>query len=86
MLDLAFAAEAKRIEGEVIGAADAMVFPNLLSANLTVKAIMYTAACRYGGVLTETTALVVFMPRDDNGPRRADRPTWRDGDLAAVHR
>ena len=52
--DLAYAADAgakKRIEGSVVGAADIMLFPNLLSANLTVKAIMYTADCRFGGVL-----------------------------------
>ena len=52
--DLAYAADAgarKRIEGSVVGAADVLVFPNLLSANLTVKAIMYTADCRFGGVL-----------------------------------
>ena len=52
--DLAYAADAgakKRIAGAVVGAADVMLFPNLLSANLTVKAIMYTADCRFGGVL-----------------------------------
>ena len=67
--DLAYAAEAgakKRIEGSVVGAADVMVFPNLLSANLTVKAIMYTADCRFGGVLKGTTAPVVFMSRADD--------------------
>ena len=67
--DLAYAAEAgakKRIEGSVVGAADIMVFPNLLSANLTVKAIMYTADCRFGGVLKGTTAPVVFMSRADD--------------------
>ena len=52
--------------GEVVGAADIMVFPDLLSANLTVKAIMYTADCRFGGVLRGTTAPVVFMSRADN--------------------
>src|SRR5439155_17677716 len=62
--DLAYAPVAagkKRVEGEVAGAADAMIFPNLLAANLTVKAIMYTAGCRFGGVLRGTTAPVVFM-------------------------
>jgi phosphate butyryltransferase len=67
--DLAYAAEAgarKRLEGSVVGAADVMIFPNLLSANLTVKAIMYTADCRFGGVLKGTTAPVVFMSRADD--------------------
>jgi phosphotransacetylase len=66
--DLAYAADAgekKQISGDVAGAADAMVFPDLLSANLTVKAIMYTAGCRFGGVLRGTTSPVVFMSRAD---------------------
>jgi phosphotransacetylase len=67
--DLAYAPEAgnrKQIEGSVVGAADILLFPNLLSANLTVKAIMYTADCRFGGVLNGTTAPVVFMSRADS--------------------
>ncbi len=71
--DLAYAAEAgekKRIEGSVVGAADIMIFPNLLSANLTVKAIMYTADCRFGGILKGTTAPVVFMSRADTTETR----------------
>jgi phosphotransacetylase len=80
--DLAYApsaAAAKRIEGEVPGAADAMVFPNLVSANLTVKAIMYTAACEFGGVLQGTAAPVVFMSR-------ADTPATRLNSLAMALR
>lgn len=67
--DLAYAVEAgqrKKLEGAVLGAADILLFPNLLSANLTVKAIMYTAECRFGGVLCGTTAPVVFMSRADS--------------------
>lgn len=67
--DLAYASEAgdrKQIAGDVTGAADAMVFPDLLSANLTVKGIMYTANCRFGGVLRGTTSPVVFMSRADS--------------------
>jgi phosphotransacetylase len=71
--DLAYAADAgekKKIEGGVVGAADAMLFPDLLSANLTVKAIMYTADCRFGGVLCGTTSPVVFMSRADTTTTR----------------
>lgn len=71
--DLAYATDAgarKGIEGSVVGAADVLVFPNLLSANLTVKAIMYTADCRFGGVLRGTTAPVVFMSRADTTETR----------------
>jgi phosphotransacetylase len=71
--DLAYAAaagEKKKIEGGVVGAADAMLFPDLLSANLTVKAIMYTADCRFGGVLCGTACPVVFMSRADSTATR----------------
>ncbi len=71
--DLAYAALAgvsKHIDGEVVGAADIMLFPNLLSANLTVKAIMYTANCRFGGILRGTSAPVVFMSRADSTETR----------------
>jgi phosphate butyryltransferase len=71
--DLAYAALAgakKRIDNPVVGAADIMLFPNLLAANLTVKAIMYTADCRFGGVLRGTSAPVVFMSRADTTETR----------------
>jgi phosphate butyryltransferase len=71
--DLAYAADAgakKRVEGSVVGAADIMLFPNLLSANLTVKAIMYTADCKFGGVLRGTAAPVAFMSRADTTETR----------------
>jgi phosphotransacetylase len=71
--DLAYAQDAgdkKRLAGSVIGAADAMLFPNLLAANLTVKAIMYTAECRFGGLLVGTSAPVVFMSRADSTQTR----------------
>jgi phosphate butyryltransferase len=67
--DLAYAAEAgdrKQMAGPVVGSADVMIFPNLLAANLTVKAIMYTAPCRFGGVLRGTACPVVFMSRADS--------------------
>ena len=78
--DLAYAAGAakkKGIEGTVVGAADAMIFPGLASANLTVKAIMYTSDCRFGGVLMGTSHPVVFMSRADDAPRDRGRSPWR---------
>ena len=71
--DVAYAADAadkKRIDGPVVGAADVMIFPDLASANLTVKAIMYTADCRFGGVLRGTSHPVVFMSRADTAATR----------------
>ena len=71
--DLAFTTEAgskKGIAGPVAGAADVMVFPNLVSANLTVKAIMYTADCQFGGVLCGAACPIVFMSRSDTTATR----------------
>ena len=71
--DLAYAADAadrKRILGPVTGSADVMLFSDLPSANLTVKAIMYTADCRFGGVLCGAACPVVFMSRADSTTTR----------------
>jgi phosphotransacetylase len=71
--DLAYAAEAagkKRVSGPVPGAADVLLFPDLASANLTVKAIMYTADCRFGGVLCGAACPVLFMSRADTTATR----------------
>jgi phosphotransacetylase len=64
------AADKKGVAGDVAGAADILLFPNLLSANLTVKAIMYTADCRFGGVLGGASCPVVFMSRADTTETR----------------
>lgn len=71
--DLAYdrsSAVKKGVGGDVAGAADIMIFPDLSSANLTVKAIMVTADCRFGGVLRGTTHPVAFMSRADDVPTR----------------
>jgi phosphotransacetylase len=71
--DLAFAADAgqrKCVGGPVVGAADVLLFPDLTSANLTVKAIMYTADCRFGGVLCGAACPIVFMSRSDTTATR----------------
>src|SRR5262249_56984809 len=69
--DLAYAEDAaarKRVAGA--GVAEVLLFPDLLSANLTVKAIMYTADCRFGGVLRGAACPVVFMSRADSTATR----------------
>ena len=71
--DLAYDADSgakKLVDNQVVGAAEIMLFPNLLSANLTVKAIMYTADCAFGGILRGTSAPVVFMSRADSTQTR----------------
>ncbi len=64
------AGEKKRLSGESIGVVEIMVFPNLLSANLTVKALMYAADCQFGGVLKGVKCPVAFMSRADDVPTR----------------
>jgi phosphotransacetylase len=67
--DLAYSEDAvrrKNISGKTAATTDAMVFPNLLSANLTVKAMMYSADCKFGGILCGTLVPVVFMSRADS--------------------
>ena len=71
--DLAFAdtaGDSKKVAGPVIGHADVLIFPNLVSANLTVKAIMYTADCEFGGILCGVRCPVVFMSRSDSTETR----------------
>lgn len=83
--DLALAADAtekKRMSGPVAGAADVLLFPNLLSANLTVKAIMYTAACRFGGILCGAACPVVFMSRADTAATRLNSLALALGQIA----
>ncbi len=64
------AGEKKRLSGGDIGVVEVMVFPNLLSANLTVKALMYAADCQFGGVLKGVECPVAFMSRADDVPTR----------------
>jgi phosphotransacetylase len=71
--DLAYAPEAaakKGVAGPVAGAASALIFPSLAAANLTVKAIMYTADCHFGGLLCGAACPVVFMSRADSTTTR----------------
>jgi phosphotransacetylase len=71
--DLAYSEEAaarKMVDATEFGVADIMLFPNLAAANLTVKAIMYTANCRFGGVLWGAACPVVFMSRADTTATR----------------
>ncbi|TWT71043.1 phosphate acyltransferase [Crateriforma conspicua] len=71
--DLAYSQESakrKSVDDGTMGSADVMLFPNLLSANLTVKAIMYTSDCRFGGMLSGVACPVVFMSRSDDVPTR----------------
>jgi len=71
--DLAYATDAgaaKGVTSRVVGAADVLLFPNLVSANLTTKAMMYTAPSRFGGILCGAACPVVFMSRADTAQTR----------------
>lgn len=83
--DLAFdvdAAVKKQRHDPAFGVADILLFPNLLAANLTVKAIMYTAACRFGGVLCGAACPVAFMSRSDTNATRLNSLALALGGLA----
>jgi phosphotransacetylase len=85
--DLAFdtdAAAKKRLSDPSFGVADIMLFPNLLSANLTVKAIMYTADCRFGGMLCGAVCPVVFMSRADTTATRLNSLALALGSLGGI--
>ena len=64
------AARKKNLHKANLGVADVLLFPNLVSANLAVKAIMYTADCQFGGVLRGAGCPVVFMSRADTTATR----------------
>jgi phosphotransacetylase len=71
--DLAYAVGArtkKQVAGGVIGVADAMVFPNLVAANLTIKGSMYTADCRFRGILHGAACPIACMSRADSTATR----------------
>ncbi|HEY7309955.1 MAG TPA: phosphate acyltransferase [Gemmataceae bacterium] len=71
--DLAYdrdAALKKNLPDADFDVGDVLLFPNLVSANLTVKAMMYTADCRFGGVLCGAGCPVVFMSRADTTATR----------------
>jgi phosphotransacetylase len=68
--DLAYSTQAADKKRLAAAPADVMLFPNLLAANLAVKAIMYTADCRFGGVLCGAACPVVFMSRADDTATR----------------
>src|SRR5262249_49534259 len=71
--DLAYTAEAaakKHLQTDGAGVADVMLFPNLVSATLTVKAIMYTPDCLFRGVWCGAVCPVVFRSRADSTATR----------------
>jgi phosphate butyryltransferase len=83
--DMAFDEEAamkKQRHDPAFGIADILILPNLLAANLTVKAIMYTAACRFGGVLCGAACPVAFMSRSDTTATRLSSLALALGGLA----
>jgi len=83
--DLAFDVEAavkKQRHDPAFGIADVLLFPNLVAANLTVKAMMYVAACRFGGVLCGAACPVVFMSRSDTTATRLNSLALALGGLA----
>ncbi len=68
-LDNAISAEAarhKKVTGEVAGAADVLVMPNIEAGNMLAKSLVYFAGARLAGILVGASAPVVLTSRADS--------------------
>ncbi len=68
-MDLAISEEAARIKGfesQIAGKADILVFPNIESANITAKALMYMIPFEPSHVIVGATAPVLIPSRSDS--------------------
>lgn len=69
-LDLAICPEAaahKGAEGrKIVGDADILLFPDIHAGNITYKALVHTAKCKNGNLITGTKAPVILTSRSDD--------------------
>ena len=68
-LDNALSEKAARIKGidsPVAGNADILLVPDVVAGNLMAKAIMYTAECRFGGIVVGGKAPIIMLSRADD--------------------
>jgi phosphate butyryltransferase len=69
-LDLAIDPEAARHKGAtdraIQGDADILLFPDIHAGNLVYKALVHTADCVNGNILTGTKAPVILTSRSDS--------------------
>ena len=68
-LDLAIEPEAAYHKGttdrKIVGDADVLLFPDIHAGNITYKALVHTAKCVNGNILTGTKAPVILTSRSD---------------------
>ena len=68
-LDLAIEPEAAYHKGttnrKIVGDADVLLFPDIHAGNITYKALVHTAECVNGNILTGTKAPVILTSRSD---------------------
>ena len=68
-LDLAIEPEAAFHKGttnrKIVGDADVLLFPDIHAGNITYKALVHTAECKNGNILTGTKAPVILTSRSD---------------------
>lgn len=68
-LDLAISPEAaahKKVDSEVAGKADILLFHNIEAANSTLKAFTHAGNCLFGGVVMGASAPVILTSRSDS--------------------
>lgn len=68
-LDLSIEPEAAYHKGttdrKIVGDADILLFPDIQAGNITYKALVHTAECKNGNILTGTKAPVILTSRSD---------------------
>lgn len=67
-LDVAISKEAaqhKRIASPVAGDADILLFPDIVSGNVSIKALIYFAAAKVGGLIVGARSPIVLLSRAD---------------------
>lgn len=68
-LDLAIEPAAAHHKGttdrKIVGDADILLFPDIQAGNITYKALVHTADCKNGNILTGTKAPVILTSRSD---------------------